>query len=208
MTVENGDIVRASVRFKDNYVGDVMNVWYWQNFGAGPQDDDDVMDALDTEIEAIYTAIRSQLASSQAPYDIKYDVVDNVAGKETVTHVLGTRTFTMSLPPNGSGDKLPGMDSMIVNFRTGIPKVFGRKFFGTVPESANEDGRVISAGVTALTAAAAEVLTAVSIGIGELRAGVFSLVAGALNEWFAEFTAGIVNDILGTRRSRRMNTGS
>lgn len=210
MAVEQDDIVRASVRFKDSNAGDVMNVFHWRyDVLTGTASDTQVMDALDAEIEALYTTIRTILSNTMDPFDIAYSVVDNQGGAFETTKVLGTRNFTMATPPNSTGDRLPPMDAAIVSARTLIPKVFGRKFLGILAEVDQQHGILTSAAVTLLGNFAGRYVSLTLVDtVGQLVPGVPSLKAGIDKAWFAHFLAALTTEIIATQRRRRKGVGA
>lgn len=206
-TIDPGEVVRVSCRFKTSFAGDIVNVWRWQNSGASPVTDTDFIAAAKAKLSTAWAIITSDIHSGVDPYDIRFDVVDFVAGKETVVKALGTDSWILSTPPSGSGDMLPPMDAGLINFRSASPGSFGRKYVGGLLEGSQADGSLTSAAVTRFGNFAAEMLTALAAGGMTFNLGALSSKVGFAGNWI-DFTAAVINAVLGTQRRRRKNRGS
>jgi hypothetical protein len=207
MGFDAGSVLRITVRFKSSIFGDMVNVWHVRNDLAETADDDTVMDAIDGYMDTIYSLLASTIRNTLEPYDIRYDLVEWSGGKETLVRTLGTRSWTLTSPPSGSGEMLTPMDAAIVNLRTALPKVFGRKYISGIGETGAGDGVVTSAVVTALTSFATAMLSGFVNGSVSYLPGVLSGKSSAANK-FALFVGAVVNSVLGTQRRRRQNRGS
>lgn len=209
MSVAVGDKLRVTARFKHPVSGDVVNVWHLQASvpWVGTPTTAAIMAAVQEWLNVMYSAITNELATALEPYDFRVDKVDLIAGEETVTEVIGVATFYLDTPPGGTGDSLPPQDAAIINFRTLIPRVFGRKYLGPIVESRAADGFLLSTALTNLGTMIANCLAGAAVpSVGTLVAGV--LTSKAAGDYFAEFTEGLVNSIFGTQRRRRINRGS
>lgn len=207
MTIVNYDIIRTTCRFKNTESGDVVNVYHYM---AGPgvsESDEDVMDAIETQLSAQYAEIATRLSNDNVPYDVRHDVVVWEYGKETVERTMGTRTWTLTNPPSSSGESLPQMDAAIVNFRTLLPKTFGRKYLPPMGEETQAGGIMGSATLTAVAAFAAECLLSITMTSGSLVPGVVSYKE-TLYDHFESIIAAVVSDVLGSQRRRRIRRGS
>jgi hypothetical protein len=208
MTVVPGDIVRVSARFKSSEAGDIVNVWHWQAAsGSTGDDDEDVMDAIDAKLSTMFSSLATNISANVDPYDIRYDIVDLIGGEEKVVRAMGTRSWVLTTPPTASSDSLPLQDAAILNFRTSIPKVFGRKYIGGLVEASNAGGVLSSGMVTALGNFCTSLLSDITVSDITLAAGVLtrSLISPA---HFVPFLSSVVNAITGTQRRRRPNRGS
>lgn len=205
--INDGDIIRTSARFKSEQSGDVVNVFHWAGIGLLNETDDDVMDAIEDKLDAAYAEISQQLPNQMDPYDIRHDLVEWVAGKETVVRTLGTRTWTLTTPPASNNDPAASQLAAIVNFRTSEPKTFGRKYIGTLAYNATANSALTGTFLTTLAAWAAEILDSIAMASGGLAPGVFSYkeIAGS---HFVSFVAAIISNFVGIQRRRRVNTGS
>ena len=208
MSIVSGNFIRTSCRFKNSESGDVVNVYHFYAGGTGLATDNDIMTAIEAQMSVMYAYVASQMPSSQDPYDIRHDVVDWVGGKETVIRTLGTRTWTLTTPPNGSTDMMPAMDGVIVNLRTTEPKTFGRKYVGALLEGGQSSGNLTGAALAQFVSYAAAILTPIVSGTITLTPGVLSYKAGNNIPYWASFVAAVVNSILGSQRRRRKNRGS
>lgn len=207
LTVNQNDIIRASARFTLPDGDDHVNVYHWRYLGTGDSDDD-VMDAIHVKLSEMYAELTQQLQQNMDPYDIVYSIVDNVGGVEKTTRVLGTKTFTMSVPPASTGEMLPGPDAAIVNLRTNVPRVFGRKYISGIVETFQDKGVLNSSALTALGNYAVELLVNPVLTNGNLEPGVFSIKAGSAAGWWAAIGEGVVNAIMGSQRRRRKGRGA
>lgn len=205
--VNPGEIVRVSTRFKTAQAGDVVNVYRWRNDGAAAVSDTDFIAACKAKLSTAWALIATDIHDSLDPYDIRFDVVEYIAGKEVVTKALGTDSWVLSTPPSGAGDMMPPMDAAVVNFRSNQPGSFGRKYIGPYYEGSHANGSLMSAGLTRLGQWATEILTAIAAGGQNFGVGAISEKVGYAGNWIG-FTAAIVNSILGTQRRRRKNVGS
>lgn len=202
-----GEIVRVSARFKATVAGDVVNVWRWRNDGAAAVSDTDFKAAAKAKLSAAFAFIATDIHGDLDSYDIRFDVVEYVAGKETVTKALGTDTWILSTPPAASGDMLPPMDSIIVNFRSAQPGSFGRKYVGGISENATAGGVIAAATITRLGQFAAELLTGIAAGGQTFNIGAISEKVGYAGNWI-QFISSVINNVLGTQRRRRKNVGT
>lgn len=206
-SIDPGEIVRVSARFKTVNAGDIVNVWRWRNEGAGAVTDTDFIAACKAKLSTAWAFIANDLHDSCDPYDIRFDVVEFVAGKETVVKALGTDTWILSTPPSGTGDMLPPMDAAIVNFRSQQPGSFGRKYIGVMTEGVQSQGLLTGPAITRLGQFSTELLTALAAGGMNFNLGAISEKVGFAGSWI-EFTAAVINSIFGTQRRRRKNRGS
>lgn len=208
MTLSQYDIVRVSARFKNSISGDVVNVWHWQANGNITDTDSDIMDAIESTLDDMWTQIASHVMEEQDPYDIRFDVVDWVAGKETVQRVLGTRSWTLTNPPSNTQDGLPQMDCALINARTPLPKTFGRKYLGTLSEGNIADGSLTGTVLSAIGSFIGYWLTDIALTGGDLVPGVLTYKTNGALGHFAQFVSAVANAVIGTQRRRRQNRGS
>lgn len=208
MTVVEGDIIRTSARFKATTHGDVVNVFHWRA-GAGYSDSDaDVMTDIEAALSTAFALMATYLWADLDPYDIRHDIVAWVGGKETVVRNLGTRSWVLTTPPSSSAEELPPMVSPILNFRTALPRTFGRKYLPPIMETSQNGGVMIGAILSALTSFGASLMGQITGTSGALYPGVVTYkVTGLVANW-APFIGVVINSILGTQRRRRQNRGS
>jgi hypothetical protein len=202
------DCIRVTCRFKNTVSGDIVNVFHFKQYSATPTDDSDIADDLTYIIDGLYSGIAGSLNAANDPYDIRFDVVEWSAGKETLVRNIRTDSWVLTTPPTGSGDQLPTQDAAIVNLRTTIPKVFGRKYLGALGEGQVTNGNLISSPLAAFATFADGLLGYLNHGLNSYLAGVLSYKAGAGAGFFTQFVGYVVNAITGTQRRRRTNRGS
>lgn len=205
MTVGVGDLLRVSTRFKHAVTGDVVNVWHLIVTSGADTSDDDCFDDIEAFMDTLWSGINASLPNGMDPYDIRIDEVEMAGGVEHVVRTLGTRTWTLTTPPSSAGEYLPPMDAAIINFRTLIPKVFGRKYIGILTEAAATSGVLSGVSLTNMLTFATAIVNGFNGTTLTYKFGVMTnkdVVNG-----FTELTAAVVNTILGTQRRRRQGRG-
>jgi len=207
MAISIGDVIRVSARFKNAASGDIVNVYHWKASSGTDISDDAAMDAIDAKLSEAWAAIANAVPAAQDPYDIRYDVVEWSGGAEHVVRTLGTRSWVLTTPPSNSGEALPSQDCGIVNFRTAIPRTFGRKYIGALMEGNQAAGTLTGTTLTQLAAFAAAILDAIFEDPMTLVPGTMTNDPSASGNW-ATFVAAVVNAVVGTQRRRRINRGS
>lgn len=208
MPLDVWDTVRVTARFKNSISGDIVNVYHFTASAAISDDDDTIMDAIDSKLDAMYTDISSHLMSEQSPYDIRYDVVDWIGGKEKVVRNVGSRSWTLNNPPSNTQDGLPQMNAAIVNGRTLRPKTWARKYIGALSEGNIADGSLTGSVLSAVGDYITEWLTDISLTGGDLFASVLSKYENQYSRNWYKILSGVANAVIGTQRRRRQNTGS
>jgi hypothetical protein len=206
--ITSGDIVRVTVRFKSTLSGDIVNVFHMRCEATGTNTDANLMDDIDAHMNSLYSGMAAQLNSVSDPYDIRYDLVELVGGVEHVVRNIGTRTWTLTSPPAQSGDTIPPQDAAIVNMRTTLPKVFGRKYLGPFGEGNTGNGTFNASALTALANFGIALLATYNGTNFDLFKGVLSSKATGDPNLFATFVGYVVNALSGTQRRRRINRGS
>jgi len=206
-TIDVGEIVRVSARFKAEDAGDVINVWRWRNDGAAAVTDTDFIAACKAKLSAAFAFVSIDLSNRLDSFDIRFDVVAFIGGKEVVVKALGTDTWTLSTPPGAATDMLPATDAVIMNFRTATPGSYGRKFLAGLCENSWGGGVVVSAAIGRFGQMATELLTALAAGGQNFSLGAISEKVGIAGEW-VEFISAVINTIPGNQRRRRRNVGS
>lgn len=208
MPMSSGDVLRVSCRFKNSISGDIMNVYHWVAAGAISDSNEDIMDAVEAAIDDMYGALSLHLMQEQDPYDIRFDIVDWIAGREQVVGVFGTRTWILTNPPTNSQDGLPQMNAAIVNARSQTPQSFGRKYLGALSEGNIANGSLTGTVLTAIANYITYWLTDITLTGGDLQAAILSYKEnGAGQHWWVLLSA-VANAVIGTQRRRRISRGS
>jgi len=184
---------------------DIVNVFHFQADFDAPQDDADVVTAINTWLNTSYGSIHDRLPSVQVPYDYKIDVVAWVAYKLHIVRNIGTFTWTLTTPPNGAGDYLPHGVAALLKFTTGAGKHYGRKFIGPLLEADVTAGSLTSGFISTLAALAALWLDQPDISVGNVFIpGIVHNLSGT----FLPFLDGVVNAVAAYQRRRKPNVGS
>lgn len=208
MSLTATDILRVSCRYKSTVYGDAVQVFHLKIIAGTAVDEANVMTDIRAWINNWNTNIYAAQVASLDPYELRVDLVEVTNGKETVIRNIASETWTLTNVPDAGGEGLPSMDAAIVNFRTAIPKVFGRKYIPGLSETHQANGTIIAGIVTSLAAYAADVIADYVGTYTTLKAGVISLKSSEAAGFFAPFVGYVVNSILGTQRRRRINRGS
>lgn len=205
MTVPNGAVLRASVRFEDQTGEDMMNVFFFQTTFAAPQLEADVFANVKSYLEASYQNIDQYMTNAATPVDLKVDVVSFQAGSWVVTANVGFMSFGTGLVLAETSDALPGGVSVLLKLRTALGKHYGRKFFGLFTELSNAVGFVSATLQSAVLAFGAGLLTPGTISAGNTFSVVIPDTATGVVRVLTEV---VVSSVWAYQRRRRTGTGS
>jgi len=204
-TVTNGEILRVSVRMKGPNAQDIVNVFHFQAIFADSQDDEDVVAIINTWLNVSYGSIHDRLPSVMSPYDYKVDVVAWSAYKLHIVRNIGTFLWTLTAPPNGTGDYMPAGVAALLKFTTGAGKHYGRKFIGPLLEADITAGSLTAGAISTLSALATLWLDQADISVGNvLQPGIVHNLSGT----FLPFLDAVVNAVAAYQRRRKPNVGS
>lgn len=136
MALSANDVLKVvvSLAFPDSVIA--QNI-FWLLFEdtGGSNDDDDVLDDIETWVEAIYDHIDGTVSDEVTLDDAKVYVYDS--GDDDFDEV-GDRT--LSVPFIDSGDFIPHGIACVSNASTSNPDVQGRKYWGGFTEASNLNG--------------------------------------------------------------------
>lgn len=207
MTYTAGTVFRITARMKSTVYGDHVAVYHVRNDVDETDTDANIIAACVDWLNTAYANIATTTNNTLDPYDVRVDQVELVGGVERLVRNLGTVSWVMTSPPAATGDTVSPMDSAIINFRTNLPRVFGRKYMGGIGESHQANGILTGTATTALTNFATALLAGFTNTSVTYAMGVLSIKSTATNK-FALLTAAVINSIMGTQRRRRQNRGS
>lgn len=179
-----------------------QNVWFFNTQFAGLQADQDVLDALETWVEAVYANVMADTDNAVTYNDIVVDVVDFISGKWEVIYHVGTEDI--DLTPTNAQDHLPNQVAPFCTFNTLRPKSKGRKFLYGYTEDVTSGSTIGSVPLGRLVDFATDAMADAVID------GSNYLVPGILRKGFDvyyEFASASVTNIVGTQRRRRPGVG-
>ena len=202
MTVSPGEYIKAvsTHDLSNSVLG--QNVWYWKLESTGDVDYSDIMDTIETMVEAVFQDLDSMIWSQTELQDVianvwEYDAQD---GWKT-GRLIGIRPLSDTF--GNSTNMFPHAVAMTI---TGFPvdvRTRSRKSFGGFGENTANDSTVTASALTALGNVAVEWLTSQVIsGSDVLEPGIPSL--GGI--WRPLLYA-LVSDITGSQKQRKPGIG-
>ncbi len=205
MAITDGDILRVSTNFELQGGTQYQNIYHFIRDGTDPYSDAVHITAIKTRLDAAYDELVAYIHQATT---VQLSFVDRIQWNEIVdewrvTDNIGT--WTPALTPVGGTAGLPFQSSPYIIFKTQRPRTVGKKFLFPLVESAQDNTVLESAAVTAITAMATILMTAISLGgdatltMGVPRTGV--------NSWY-NFLVAVVSDLLGSQRRRRPGVGA
>lgn len=206
MTVATGKILRCATRFSQVSGEDVVNVWYLRTNFATPQDEDDVLSAVQVYLGSVFADFDHLMDNSAQPVDVRVDVVNWSGTKWMTVQNIGTDLFGLSLTLAGTSDALPSGSAVLGKLLTPSLKRAGAKFFGLFTTASNStNGGVGATTISAVATGLAKLLTPHVISAGnQLEAVIISSVDG-----FVSDLIGVTVDyIWAYQRRRKLNVGS
>lgn len=145
MTVYIGQAVKAVVHIIMPQSVDHVNVFYFESAFQADQDDDDVVAAVETWVEALYTTIDDLLSDELTMGDVEVYKYDS---GQTRWDLIGTADPSVTFA--ATSEMLPHGVSALVRAYTTNPRVISRKYIGGLTEGAQEDGVWNAAALSAL----------------------------------------------------------
>jgi hypothetical protein len=198
MTIQPGDVLRATFELTSSGGNTVQNVYYWQHVGANPVSDGDFIDECKDVLLDAYAEIKSDMPSTVAFTRIAFFNVtqDDPIGEEDISG-FGTG--------DGGATSLPLQVASLVTFTTGLRKSLGKKFFGPhVPGNVTGAG-LPSAGLLANLADLATILITDLVANGETFViGHYRYATSTFVRWLTA----IVETLYSTWRPRKPGVGA
>lgn len=202
MTIAVGDILQivAVLSWLDG--GIMQNVFHTEvTDGAGPFDNEDVGEDMQTWVEAMYATMVAGMSDEVDGSEVRVYVWD-VTGQDW--DEISTRPFDFN--PSNIGDQLPRGVSALVNAKTLDADVNGKKYMGGFTEGSADDGLLNAAELAHLVNFAAE-WVGVEVGAqsgADFDAGIWSPTALALTDLTGVFT---IPAIFAYQRRRKRGVG-
>lgn len=199
MPVVDGDILRVSASFKDQFLSDVVNVYHIEVTGVTTGDETAWWDFISGWVEEMYLAIDQHIPST---------VVTNAISvfNETQGVPLGSQAWpTLTAGTSANTEELPAGVAALLVGRTGFSRRVAKKYLPVFTEGSLSDGRWDSAARAAMLSMAivwrasqTDVLT------GTFRAGVY----GGVPPTFAPIISAYAAIEPAYQRRRRPGRGS
>lgn len=204
MSIAEGVIIKiaANILLNDEQTG--INVFWAEvadNIGAGPLDDDDVLDAAANWLDVLYTNLLAVLADT---------IIGTIAEVWTVNLPDGDLTpvgfGVQTWEGTSAADALPNGNAMICAISTEDTDVYGRKFIPGVNEGSTVDNNISAGSLVALLGFAEDwVAQYIDANDVVLNPGVYSNAQNAFRASVDSFSA---NAIIGYQRRRKPGVGT
>lgn len=205
MAIVDGDILRVSANFELGGGVQYQNIYHYIRDGDDVHSVADHIAAIKTKLESAYADI-----AALVPTDVteQLSFIDRIEFNEIVDEwrvVENIGTFVPTFSPAAGTEGLPYQSSAYIVFKTQRPRTVGKKFLFPMLETVQTDTILDGDSITAITAMAAELLGAISLGgDATLTPGVPRTGVGS---WF-NFLVAVVQDVLGSQRRRRPGVGA
>jgi len=178
--------------------GEVQNVYYFRFQGVIPAGDLLVMADLADFLDGVYTDINLGIAGNYTYTEVRgFNMTQNVP--------MPTVSWPNLTTGGGSGGVSPSGVALLVILRTGISRVFGRKYFGGIIDgNIDSDGFWVSGLVSAGITAAGQLLTTF-IGSTTLATYLPGIITST--NTFLGFISAVVTNNPSYQRRRRKGRG-
>lgn len=198
MPVAQGDVVRVSVEGLIDESEDLVSVWQFRLATTSIADDTDVLD----DIEEIVAAV---LAVARAAWTSIAEFTRFRAFNLTTETLLGERTLATAVPGTASGEISSNQVTVVSSFKTNVPRVTLRKFWGPMSEGiVTSLGYVNASVLSTLASGTAFLLAPIPATNGTWDYGYFSPKTGS----FVVPLSALHSAIPATQRRRRRGVGS
>lgn len=205
MTISNGDVLKCFLELVLNDGTIAQNVFHFQADFTNDQTDSAVSAAVQSYIEDIYGELAAYLEDDFTinPSWLQRVSWDATGSKWAVDYLVDI--FTPSFTHAQTTDPFPNQIAPVLTANTYLPGTRGRKFLMGFVEAAANGSELLTAAVTACTAALNHYIADETISSGnDLLVGVPRSEYGT----FQLFTDGVANSIVGTMRTRKPGVGA
>lgn len=198
MSVQQGEVVRVDVLGDINSADLDVNSYQMQLVTAGPVADADVLTDLRDVFDTLYNLIAAVVHAGVVFRRIR-------AANLSQGTLIGEVPFAAPIPGISTNDQLPNQLAGVVSFKTNIPRVVLRKFYGPGAENHNiADGTISASAVGSLVGIGASLLTDQVATAGTWRYGYLS----PKTQTFVVPLSASVSNIFATQRRRKLNVGA
>lgn len=205
MSVAVGDVIQAVASLLLTDGTTALNIFHYRLDGDTAQVEDDVMVAIATLLNNLYTDLQPLISDGCVVNPILFNIVafNATEGGWRKTRELGYKTPTWA--PTNIADVFPNQMAAVISAATAIPKRIGRKFFAGFAENQATGGELIGTALTALAAAAVDYMAWGPMGGSNYLVPVIPDANSAVSNGITAVTA---NSIMGTQRRRKPGVGS
>jgi len=200
MTVSEGDLLRATLRYTYPSAGLALNIFEFV-YGGIDKDDEEVLDGIEAWA-LLWGAIWNELSPAVA----ELDAVDLVAIDSLGVVIRDLGTAVLGVVGTVPGEVSPAAVAGYVLANTDIPQVRASKYLPGMAEGVIEDGEFNVAAIADLVLILAHWITPYNF------AGGGTIFSGVLSSKTTEFEllgdAGTVNSIPAYQRRRKRGVGS
>lgn len=203
MTVLDGDYLRVTCNFELGDGTQYQNIYTYTRDGTDPVSDAAHVTAIDTQMEALYATLDSEVTADVTE---QLSFVDRIAwsvDRWAVVENIGT--FVPNFIPVAGGDAIPYQCAPFIVFKTTRPTSVGKKFLFPFDEAKQADSILVAGAVTAMTAFG--VIAIADIALGGDAILIPGIVRTGVEQWLS-FQVAVVNDVIGTQRRRRPGVGA
>lgn len=204
MSIAVGEVVRVVCKLIDVNGSQIQNVFYAYHSGSSPVAEATFLSDVETKLSATYGLVSTLIPNTTTSDEISCDVVEFIGGKETVVRPVGDIAWTTWSGGTASGEGLPQQDCALVQFPAGSTSLRGSKYIGPLAETAQANGSLTSAAVSALTSWAAAVVSGFIVDTTE------QFYFAIMSTKFAthiKLASSIINSLVATQRRRRAGRG-
>lgn len=197
MTVDNGDVIRATEHFTWDGTEDFVNVWHYQCNGAGGLADSVVMAGLASEIDGTLGFLVEDQSEK-----LVYGLIDFF--NMTKDLPMGSVPHPTNTDGALASDPLPTQCAALITFRTAEKKSVGRRYIpGFTEDDSSDGGNISSATLANLAEYAAALIGGTTIAGNIFKPGHWR----KLYEVFSEWLLPVVDTVYRTQRRRVKGVG-
>lgn len=199
MTVQDGDVIRATVIHDNATSGEQVNVYQYQLSTGSPVDNSIVLDDILDILEGVYNIVSNMINIANILREVN---VFNL----TQRIILGSGSLGTYSGGTGAGDQVPQGVAALAHFKTTVPRVVLSKYLPSMSiGTLGTDGTLTGSALTTLTAYASAMLSPDVFNGRTYEYGYLSPLP--LVGWIEPVSA-VARDIVAYQRRRKPGRGS
>jgi len=202
MAIEGGEILRCLIRGVLDDGTEVLNRKTWKANLETDMTAAAALTAVELWVEEMYGEVVGDIGQNVAMAECDLFVIDWDVGEGQwlVDRVLGQFTPTVAFA--STSEELPNQCAPFLIGNTQRPKSRGRLFVFPFTEETQDHGEMIALSLTHLGNMLVDYIGDITVAAGHVLAS--GIVREATSDFYP-FISGVVNDIIGTQRSRRFS---